>query len=172
MKNEVKANTSLCFVYNDAHVGINHSDPLKISYYGHFWERQRVDKWNGVKGCGCYVMSTNSTILSMQHTVRIRNENGTYQIDAFSLLKFSKLYLSGDIPSFWNLYMLQINQASINLFESMEKYMTYINDNWGFTVFGWYNRGVINDKSPISAWNIDGGGNIGNHNHNNENEEV
>ena len=93
-------------------------------------------------------------------------------MDAFSLLKFIKLYLSGDIPSFWNLYMLQINQASINLFESMEKYMTLINDNWGFTVFGWYNRGVINDKIPISAWNIDGGGNIGNHNHNNENEEV
>ena len=53
-------------------------------------------------------MSTNSTILSMQHTVRIQNLNRAYKMDALFSLKFSHLYLSGAFPGLWKLYILQL----------------------------------------------------------------
>ena len=37
------------------------------------------------------------------------------------------------------------------MYESMERCIELINNNGGFTVVGWYKRGVINDKSMITT---------------------
>ena len=47
------------------------------------------------------------------------------------------------------------------MFTAMEDCVGLINNNGGFTVIGWYNRGVINDKSLISAHNINFDGSSG-----------
>ena len=75
-------------------------------------------------------------------------------MDDFSSNKFSKLYLTGDIPGSVKLYMLQLTEAFIHMFEAMERCIQLINSNGGFTVVGWYKRGVINDKSLITARNL------------------
>ena len=106
----------------------------KTSCSVNFCDPQRVSKWVGIKGYVCYGMSTNSTSLSMHPTVSILTENDTYQIDVVSSFKFSKLYLRFYIPGLCNLYMLQLTQDSINVFESMEKCMNFINDNGRYTV--------------------------------------
>ena len=84
-------------------------------------------------------------------------------MDDLSSCKPRKIYLSGDIPSLWYIYMPQLTQASTNSFEYMKKCIILINDNGGFTVVRWYKRGIINVKILITAKNINGGGNIGNH---------
>ena len=68
----------------------------------------------------------------------------------FSSLKFSKLYLNGDITGSCKLYHLQLTDAYMAMLESMQDYIQLINDNDGFNVVGWYKRGIINDKSLIS----------------------
>ena len=47
------------------------------------------------------------------------------------------------------------------MFTAMEECVDLINNNRGFTVVGWYKRGVINDKSLIAACNIDSAGSSG-----------
>ena len=58
---------------------------------------------------------------------------------------------------------------------ALEIFIQFINDNGGFTVVGWYNRGVINDKSLVSSRNINNanGRNISeNYNTNEEDMQV
>ena len=75
-------------------------------------------------------------------------------MDDLSLLKFSKLYMSVDITVPCKLYMLQLTEASINIITALENWIQFINYNGGFTVVGWYKRGVVNDKSLIASLKI------------------
>ena len=93
-------------------------------------------------------------------------------MDELYSLTFSKLYLSGDIPIYFKLYMLHLTQYLINLFESMRN------------VWLWYMAmedsllldGTIAVSSTTTnlteAQNINGVGNIGNHKNNNDYKEV
>ena len=47
------------------------------------------------------------------------------------------------------------------MFTAMEECVSLVNNNGGFTVVGWYKRGVINDKSLISSCNISNSGSSG-----------
>ena len=61
----------------------------------------------------------------------------------------------------------------MRMFAVMEYCIHLINNNVGHTVVGWYKRDVINNKSIISARNINcDGSNRGNTNSNNTEEDV
>lgn len=153
----IESHTSLGFVYNNARVNVNYSSPIKTTCSGNFCDRQRISDWNNSRGCGCYGMSPNSTSLVFQHSISINTIDQTLKMDDFSSNKFSKLYLNGDIPGSVKIYMLQLTEAFINMYESMERCIDLINSNGGFTVVGWYKRGVINDKSLIATNSIANG---------------
>ena len=89
---EIESNTSLGFVFNNVTLSVNYSPVIKISCSGNLCDRQRVNDWLGVKGCGCYGMSPNSSSLVIQHALSMTiSQNGTMNMDDFSSLKFSKL---------------------------------------------------------------------------------
>ena len=50
---------------------------------------------------------------------------------------------------------MHLTGASINMLTDLENCFQFINDNIEFTFVGWYNRGVINDKSIVDSRNID-----------------
>ena len=50
--------------------------------------------------------------------------------------------------------MIQLTEADMSTITELEECVELINDNGGFTCVGWYNRGVINDKSFIAVRNI------------------
>ena len=83
-------------------------------------------------------------------------------IPNFSSLQFQSLYMSGMFPR--NLWAgtLASNQV---YFESLEpaafNVVNLINNNGGFTISGWYKRGMINDQAL--APNKGNDGNKGNH---------
>ena len=102
-------------------------------------------------------MSTNSSSLVVQHALGFRTvTSGDLLMNDFSSLKFSKLHLKSDIPGPSKLYSLQLNQASMQLFEAAENRIQLNNDNGGFIAFGWCKRGKITDKSIIAARNANG----------------
>jgi hypothetical protein len=151
---EIEANSSQALVYNGTHLAVNYSAPVKTSCSGNFCDRQRVMDWLGSKGCGCYGMSPNSTSLVIQHALSATTIlDGTLKMDDFSSLKFSQLYMKGDIPGSCKLYMLQVTEAAMNLFDALENCIQLINNNGGFTVIGWYKKGLINDKGLIAPRN-------------------
>ena len=57
--------------------------------------------------------------------------------------------------------MLQLTESLMLMFTAREECVHLINSNIGFTVFGWYKRGVNNYKSLISARNINNSGSSG-----------
>lgn len=91
-------------------------------------------------------MSTNFGSLVIQHVTTVQTPyNDAFNMNDFSSLKYSKLYLNGDIPGSWKLDMLQLNDSFMNIFESLDVCITLINNNGGFSIVGWYKR-RINDK--------------------------
>ena len=69
MNEEIEANESYAFVYNSVDLRVNYSAPIKTSCCGKLCDRQRVNDWLNIKGCGCYGMSQNSSSLVMQHSI-------------------------------------------------------------------------------------------------------
>ena len=95
-----------------------------------------MNDWLGTKGCGCYGMSTNSSSLVIQHVLSMTTPNGDMTIPDFSSLKFSKIYLNGEIPGSCKLYMLQLTEASMSIFEAVEDCINLINCHEGFPIVG------------------------------------
>ena len=106
----IELHTSLGFLYNHTRVNINYASPIKTTCSGNFCDRQRISDWNNSRGCGCYGMSLNSTSLVFQHSIIINIIEQSLKMDEFSSNKFSKLYLSGDIPGSVKIYMLQLQK--------------------------------------------------------------
>ena len=76
--------------------------------------------------------------------------NDDLNMSEFSSLKFSQLYLSVDITGSCKLYMLQLTKAVMNTFNTIDACINFINSHSGFTVIGWYKRGIINYQSLIA----------------------
>jgi len=95
-------------------------------------------------------------------------------MNEFSSLKFSKLYMNSDLPGSCKLYMLQLTEASMNMFNAVEECVDLINNNGGFTVLvGWYKKGLINDKSLMTTQALNNNTtNSGNYNNNDQVQQV
>lgn len=151
MNYEIEGNTSFGFVYNNVNLTVHLSSVLKTSCTGNLCDKQRISDWFGSRGCGCYGMASNSSSLAIEHSITIATpHDGERSMEHFSSMKFSKLYLNGDIPGACKLYMLQLTQAEMNLLECIDDCINLINRNGGFTILGWYKRGIINDKSLMT----------------------
>ena len=120
MVQESEANSSMSFVYNNARVDLHYTAAVKTTCYGNLCDRQRISDWNGIKGCGCYGMSPNSSSLALTHAITITPNTGEkLEMDNFSSRKFSSLYLSDVIPGSVKLYMLQVNEGYVNMLHSI-----------------------------------------------------
>ena len=170
MNHEIEANTSLGFVYNNAQVLVNMDFPAKTSCSENLCDRQRVNDWNGSRGCGCYGMSQNSSSLVFKHAIDVNTATNSMSMSDFSSLKFSQLYLSGDIPGSCKLYMIQYTEAAMNMQIALDSCIEFISNNGGFSVVGWYKRGIINDQSLLAARKIVNNNSNGNSSNNNNNE--
>ena len=116
IEEEIETNESHSLVYNSAQLVVNYSAPIKTLCTGKLCDRQRVNDWLNIKGCGCYGMSPNSSSLVFQHSINIETAlGGELMMEEFSSLKFSQLYLKSDIPGTCKLYMLQVTEAAVNL---------------------------------------------------------
>ena len=69
-------------------------------------------------------MYTNSTSLVISNSLTVTAiNNGTLNMSEFSSLEFSQLYMSGDIPGSCKLYMLQLNDAVMNILTTLEEFI-------------------------------------------------
>ena len=146
---QIGCNQSLAFVFNSTPLQVYYTSVVNTQCNGYFCDRQRISDWLGSRGCGCYGMATNSTSLAIQYNISATTFQGDKTMKEFSSQKFSKLYLNGPIPGSCKLYHLQISHAFYAMCDSMKSCINLINQNGGFTVVGWYKRGVISDKSLI-----------------------
>ena len=103
------------------------------------------------QGCGCYSMLSQRSNLIIDHCIEIHHDNWTGHIHQYSSMQFSRLYQDGAFPSIIQHNALELTDAYWNLVDCIESVIEYINENSGFTVFGCYKCGVINDKSIMNV---------------------
>ena len=76
------------------------------------------------KGCGCYDIPNKSTSLVIKHAISMKTTtHGISQMDYFSSFKKSKLCMSADILGPWNVYIIQLAKASINIINTLETFI-------------------------------------------------
>ena len=136
---EIESNTSLHFVFNNVQLSVNYLSVIKTSCLGNLYDRQRVNAWLGVKGCGYYGIPLNSSSLVIWHALSIATSHiRIMNMDGFSSLKFSNLYLKGEIPGSCKLYMLQLTESYMKIIGSIKDCTELINSHRGFCTVGWF----------------------------------
>ena len=69
----------------------------------------------------------------------------------FSSTKFSAFYLSRRLPGSTPVSTLRVTKDFWEIEDCIMKVLDLVNRNGGWTVVGWYKRGVITDKSLLEV---------------------
>ena len=159
MKGIIKADNTAAFVVNGTRLQVFTTTPIATSCRGKLCDKQRVSDWNMIKskGCGCYSMHANASSMALMHALRASNDrtDESFDMNEFSSTLFSNLYLTGPIPPSACCTVLDKahHVQGIDLIDCMNNCINYINNHGGFTIIGWYKRGLIEDKSLITLNN-------------------
>ena len=150
----LEENITRSFVFNDAAVELKAVFPEESKCSGVFCDRQNcVANNKSSKACGCYSNQNrlSSLVLCYDLLLRYGTDRGKeMNIENFTSLKFSKLFLDHDLPLSLTCNRLDNTEESFNLEDSIDSVLQYINETGGFTVVGWYKRGEIVDVSKDS----------------------
>jgi len=148
---EIQGNVSMAFVQNGIAIAVQKTEPVTTTCSGLFCDKQRVYDWVDARGCGCYHMIQQRSNLAINHSIRVYTSPATtISMTNFSSTAFSRLYLSSNIPATTQISALRHTDAFFNLLDCIEEVVDFINEHGGFTVVGWYRRGVINDRTLVA----------------------
>ena len=162
---EIQGESSLAFVINGAKLAVRSTAPIQTGCSGLFCDKQRLRDIRG--GCGCFHMINNRSNLAFLHNIRLTGDHDVdITVNNFSSTKFSLLYLSQRLPPSVKISALNMTNEYFVLLDCITHVLDVINNNGGFTVIGWYRRGIINDRSLIESNNASNG------NQNNNAEDI
>ena len=71
----------------------------------------------------------------------------------FSSHSFTQIFISNDFPIGIQANDLQLSEAYWLLGETLQQIISLVNLNGGWSIIGWYSRGVINDKTLTGLTN-------------------
>ena len=142
---------SLAFVLVGRTVNINRSSPIQTTCGGLLCDKQQCEDWNGTRGYGCYHMRPDISSVVFQHSVFVSVGNDRIIHSNFSSTKFSSFYLSRRLPGSRPVSTLRATQDFWDIEDCISNVLDLINSNGGWTVIGWYKRGVITDKSLLEV---------------------
>ena len=148
--------TSRAFVLNRAQLFCNAYSCEKTKCGGWFCDRQRLNEWNNPLGtCGCYAQRSRGTnnLTLLFPLIKVIHNDKTFIHKDFSSHQFSMGFLNRDFPIGVQASDLQLSEAFWNLGEKIEEIITYVNNHGGWTVIGWYSRGIINDRTLTGVVN-------------------
>lgn len=145
----LEGESSRAFVLNGAILSCKAFSCEKTKCGGSFCDRQRLAEWNTTIGsCGCYAQRSRGTNnLSLLYPVMKVNHDGkVYVHKNFSSHSFTLGFLNRDFPIGVQANDLQLSEAFWLLGDSIQDTIGFVNRNGGWTVIGWYSRGLINDR--------------------------
>lgn len=151
IENEIVGNSSAAFIYNYTLINVWNMRVQSTSCSGFHCDRQRVADWNTTgRGCGCFNNMPNHSNLAIILSVSFKSpDDQTRVMMDFSSKQFIHLCTNGSIPIDVRSSQLQATNAAFEMEDAIIKTVEYINNNGGWTIIGWYKRGIINDQSMI-----------------------
>ena len=100
------------------------------------------------KPCGCYGMSDLFSNLVYQHKINVfRKGNKLFTMKKFTSFKFDNMFLNERLIKSVIISDLEGVDVGGPVGEVIGAVIEYINNNGGFTVYGWYKRGEKDDTS-------------------------
>ena len=167
----IGGNTSRAFVLNNCYLNILSVTPEQTKCGGLFCDRQRIhDIAERKQGCGCYSMLARRSSLVLDHAMTISHEDEGWEftVENFSSNKFSLLFQNKPFPYSMQLEQFSLSNDYFELLNCMRSILDDVNAKGGWTVIGWYKRGVINDQTLVGSdgSNSSGGFRQGNQNPN------
>ena len=151
IRKEIGNLNSLAFILVGMNIYINRSTAIKTTCGGLLCDKQRCSDWNGTRGCGCYNFRDDISNIAFEHSVFFQYGNDTIQHHDFSSTKFSSYYLTHRLPSTVTASALTMTQEYFDIEEAIADVIGFVNENGGWTVIGWYKRGIITDKSLLEV---------------------
>ena len=147
------------FCLNGCHIDILQITPEETGCSGKFCDKQRVievRRYN--EGCGCYSYDSRRTSFVIDHTMNIGHHSLETDIHVtnYSSLKFSLLYQTGVFNSEVRVSSLEgMSDDFFDLEDAVNDIVGHINENGGFTVTGWYKKGIVKDRTILHQVNND-----------------
>ena len=145
----LQGESSRAFVLNGAILSCKAFSCVKTKCGGSFCDRQRVTEWNTNLGsCGCYAQRSRGTnnLTLLYPVMKVNHDGKVYVHKNFSSHSFTLGFLNRDFPICVQANDLQPSEAFYKLGDSMQETIKFVNQNGGWTVIGWYSRGLINDR--------------------------
>ena len=102
------------------------------------------------KACGCYAMQSRISRMVLSHDIVLSEgplNTTIIQMEDFCSIKFDMLFFKYGFQSNHLQSQFDQTQEYFDISEKIDECIDYINDNEGWTVFGWFKRGNINDQS-------------------------
>mmetsp|Transcript_16587 Transcript_16587/g.18921 ORF Transcript_16587/g.18921 Transcript_16587/m.18921 type:complete len:375 (+) Transcript_16587:144-1268(+) len=143
-----ETNESFAGIWNGSMLRITRTTPISTTCSSHLCDKQRPRDWTfSNRGCGCYTITgLGGSNLALDNTVVVTNNTRRITMNSFSSSKFNDTFLNGPIPANTDYSTLTHNER---LNDAIQNCIELINENDGFTVVFWYNRGEMNDQSLI-----------------------
>lgn len=159
----VESNDTKAFTLTGVHFELKFIS-IKKSCSGYLCDRQILD---AKQKCGCYTLLNRSAnaVCQLDILVKDNNDNDIFFAQDFSSYQFMSLFLvNGKFPTTVQVPTLQKFTITDNMTDVFDDCFNYINNNGGFTIFGWYKRGEVNDQGNTEneQVNVDSG-NLGIH---------
>ena len=148
---QIEGNHTMAFVFNNKQIGIQQTSVYATKCKGFFCDKQRVRELNDKKACGCYGQPPNESNIIFSHRIFFDHENEKFFHPDFSSMKFSQFYLNKRIPSTTTTTDLSMTTPFIAILQCIKDVLELVNDNGGWTIVGWYKRGLIRDNQLIGG---------------------
>ena len=156
INSNVEGDKCHAFTINGALLTISKTKVCETSCGGFFCDKQRADEIVKPTACGCFNMLSYRSKLAVAHNITIEALDANQTVirqKCFSSAAFSRIYLKGSFPQNSNAGMFEHNEQYSNLKNAARQNVNIINENGGWTIVGWYKRGMMTDRALIG--NVD-----------------
>lgn len=147
IRSNLQPNFSYAFTLNNCRLEFYRVTPVDTRCGGYFCNKQRAYGNTNPK-CGCYgtPKGRSNMVLCMQLDVCNVDEELIVEEEHYSSQQFAKFYSIGEFKPDTNAREFRMSNEFKALEEAMSQCFSHVNDNGGWTVFGWYRKGQIDDK--------------------------
>ena len=142
----------LAYTLNSKQIKVLSSYVVETGCGGYFCDKQRANELKArtdIKNtCGCFAVLSQRSGLAVSHSMKVEKADDENPIrhSNFSSTKFKRLYMNGPLQGNIKEQTFEGTNTYMDLKDSIKDVVQFINDNGGFTILGWYRRGIITDK--------------------------
>ena len=142
----------LAYTLNNKEIRVLSFNVVETGCGGYFCDKQRAHELKAktdIKNtCGCFAVLSQRSGIAVSHSIKVlkADDENPIRHQHFSSTKFQRLYMNGTLQGNCKEQTFDGTDVVLDLKASIKDVVKFINENGGFTILGWYRRGIITDK--------------------------